>query len=596
MLKIRTGKPTQTVQAANLFRHPQIGLNAAAGSTINPVDTRTRTRDAICQTDYRDSEAQTDPWTPPFEIPAGQPEPDILALLSFTYGNGLPAGAHEVAMIEKAQRRREAEQRLPPPSDPNAFQARVQFFAKCELEDWVEREDEVRAVQDRRIEMLKTALKKRDARHMQAIEERLRHVRDEKQRRTDDSVNKIERTRIKTLRHLTYQVKEPMPNRHRKRDYIQDYYDYKSKAYAPLPRDGQVADHNTEKLTVRNVYNETVEGLDVLERDLPLDVLMSRAMRPAKVKPHTQSQRVQAKIDSQIRSMEAVIRQKQERARSATSSEKKEAIVQPTEEKKKKTKHIPVRPTTPNIDQEEDVEKFEGALLLQRLLRGRAVQTMMLEGKEKRSDLIRELRMEEQLREISEQMPDEDEIQEQLRQKKEEVARQICSSALGDVVSQALDTLSKELVRFREERRISAMVQLAERSRRLREAAESGRRQEEEERREREDERMRQVMHTQHRTVDAFLESVIADSCDAAAKKNAVMEARVLAGILGDVLYDVERRNPEVVVRDLVSSFLFPEVERGLLREQVKREQKRFVETARTELQQAVKESADQVK
>lgn len=85
------------------------------------------------------------------------------------------------------------------------------------------------------------------------------------------------------------------------------------------------------------------------------------------------------------------------------------------------------------------------------------------------------------------------------------------------------------------------MVQLAERSRRLREAAESGRRQEEEERREREDERMRQVMHTQHRTVDAFLESVIADSCDAAAKKNAVMEARVLAGILGDVLYDVER-------------------------------------------------------
>jgi hypothetical protein len=173
------------------------------------------------------------------------------------------------------------------------------------------------------------------------------------------------------------------------------------------------------------------------------------------------------------------------------------------------------------------------------------------------------------------------------------VARQILAGALGDVIGQTVDSLSKELVRIREERRVAALVQLAERSRRLREAEESGRRQEEEEKRAREDERMRQVMHTQHRTVDAFLESVIAESCDAAAKKHAVLEARVLAGTLGDILHNVERRDPETVVRDLVSSFLFPEVERGLLREQIKRDQRRFIETARQQLAVAVQSTAE---
>lgn len=73
-------------------------------------------------------------------LPPGKPEPDILALLPFTWGlsavpilihnrlcagvvpgNGLPASAHEVYLIEKAQARREAEAALPPVSDERSF-------------------------------------------------------------------------------------------------------------------------------------------------------------------------------------------------------------------------------------------------------------------------------------------------------------------------------------------------------------------------------------------------------------------------------------------------------------------------------------------
>lgn len=63
----------------------------------------------------------------------------------------------------------------------------------------------------------------------------------------------------------------------------------------------------------------------------------------------------------------------------------------------------------------------------------------------------------------------------------------------GRALANMLDFLSKELVRLQEERKIHALVMLAERQRRMREAEESGRRQLEESRREEEDEIFRQA-------------------------------------------------------------------------------------------------------
>merc|ERR550514_2303589 len=82
----------------------------------------------------------------------------------------------------------------------------------------------------------------------------------------------------------------------------------------------------------------------------------------------------------------------------------------------------------------------------------------------------------------------------------------------GQVVSDTLDQLSKELLRFQEERRIAVMVKLAERDRRLRQASESGRRQAEERLREREDETFRQVMGVHQGSVDSYLEDVLSST------------------------------------------------------------------------------------
>lgn len=63
----------------------------------------------------------------------------------------------------------------------------------------------------------------------------------------------------------------------------------------------------------------------------------------------------------------------------------------------------------------------------------------------------------------------------------------------GSSVGDAVDFLSKELIRLQEERRIHAFSMLAERRRRIREAEESGQRQVEERRRREEDEMFKQV-------------------------------------------------------------------------------------------------------
>merc|ERR1712167_348444 len=95
-------------------------------------------------------------------------------------------------------------------------------------------------------------------------------------------------------------------------------------------------------------------------------------------------------------------------------------------------------------------------------------------------------------------------------------------SVVGSVVSETLDQLSKELLRFQEERRIAAMVKLAEKDRRLRQAQESGRRQAEERLREREDEMFRQIMGVHQGTVDSYLEEMITNTVEQAARSRAL--------------------------------------------------------------------------
>ncbi|NXF02389.1 CFA91 protein, partial [Smithornis capensis] len=107
-----------------------------------------------------------------------------------------------------------------------------------------------------------------------------------------------------------------------------------------------------------------------------------------------------------------------------------------------------------------------------------------------------------------------------------------------------LDFLSKELMRLQEERKIHALVMLAERQRRMQEAEEGGRRQEEERRRRQEDEIFRQAREgdLQQRTIDTYLEDIILSSMERTAEEQAREEVQRRAVEINDIAYEMESR------------------------------------------------------
>lgn len=105
----------------------------------------------------------------------------------------------------------------------------------------------------------------------------------------------------------------------------------------------------------------------------------------------------------------------------------------------------------------------------------------------------------------------------------------LTESLQGAIIAETMDQLSKELVRLKQERRIAAMVKIAERERRRREAEESGRRQAEEVIRRREDVLFKEMIGTHEGTVDSWLQTIVSDSVRQKAKEQACAEITLRA-------------------------------------------------------------------
>lgn len=115
--------------------------------------------------------------------------------------------------------------------------------------------------------------------------------------------------------------------------------------------------------------------------------------------------------------------------------------------------------------QTKDSIKREVAIIfLQRILRGRAQQNIMYEGKEKRLALIEELLIVAKIPDL-----DEKEAEEILLKEHEEKFRNAMYEGLqGEIIAETLDELSKKLVRVTEEKKIKEKVDQAENERRNR--------------------------------------------------------------------------------------------------------------------------------
>lgn len=550
------------------------------------------TRTVATQSVYRESEVQTDPYSPEYQIGANQ-VPEIITLTHLAWGTGLPATEAELQIIERTRQKRFFQQMLPPSSDDFSLEVRMQLMEVQEFREWADRETQIKDIQARRLELLREALTQRDHTREAAQSDKVNRVRQRKEEERDRKLAACQRTRIKVLRKMQKQRKAS-EQQGIKRDVISEHADFTSQVYAPLARFGFVPDSNTARIEVQPTDLSTFPGLLQLESSLPPSLLRAADKHPKDMDAKKSSHKVRMELE-----MSSALKYAMEGIKKdlAQPSEAEGGLAKSGEQattfgglKKFHVKHILDRPDSPRLkeDVQPEEEEHEAAvLLLQRIIRGRAYQNEMFEGKEKRLDLINELRAAERYAETATTVEEKRYI-DQLRDK---AFDGVLESIQGGIISQTLDQLSKELLRFQQERRIAAMVKLAERDRQLRQAQESGRRQAEERLREREDAMFRQIMGVHQGTVDSYLEDVLTNTVEQAAQSRALTEARLKAAKINKVVDTLEAsaQEPDVVVRELVHSFALPHVQREVMHRRVAVENKRFSEAARGALDETYK-------
>ncbi|KAK7168742.1 hypothetical protein R3I93_004903 [Phoxinus phoxinus] len=544
------------------------------------------------QTDYRESETQTDPYTPDHVVRPGTASPELLTLATLTWGCGLPAGLAEVEMIERARMKRAWEATLPPLDDLSQLDKRRRMMEEMERKEWAFREEEIEKLQEARLTLLVQLLRQREEKQEEVKMERLDVSFSQHQQQKEARLKKIRKDYIISLRKLLAKRKN-VEGKLERRDIIKDYSDYGSQTHAPLSRIGQFPERNSKRNVVKSPFLSTYQGLLELEAGLSPSVIepQIKVPRPKVTKGFiTRSAR---------RDLELV----------KTHQALKEEKVCRVEKKPLrflfKTEKPAPRPLTPAVDEppEGDEEKELAIIFLQKVLRGRSTQNQMFEEKERRLELIQELRTTHALQKEEQDKKEAEKqvtlaLQRQRDIQSDRVSQiESCVAGLsGGVIVDMLDFLSKELVRLQEERRIHAFTLLAERDRRIREAEESGRRQIEERRRREEDEIFKQVVKVHQDTVDMYLEDVILGSINQTADAQAREEIHRQAEELDNITHAMEEtrssQQSEEIVAELVYRFLIPEVQKIDVRERVRQSQRRHLQAARSIISSSLGSSA----
>lgn len=98
-------------------------------------------------------------------------------------------------------------------------------------------------------------------------------------------------------------------------------------------------------------------------------------------------------------------------------------------------------------------------------------------------------------------------------------------------------------------------------------------------------------------SVDSYLQSVIMKTIDNTSSLQAHKEAELKVSKINDFLDKVEKKanKPEVIIKDLVSSFLIPDVERKKVERDLQFKERRFLEAARKTIKNAELEAGSRL-
>ena len=372
------------------------------------------------QSDFRESEAQTTPYEPdtvlPAEISEKQrhlnekhnlgAEPEVLLLKDLRYdgpvGARLPAGLAEVEKIEKMREKRAFEASLPPLSDLSQMGLRKKMLEEWERREWEDREQEIVKLQEEQLRTLAVEREQREARidatsnqRLEALQSRLLH---DKQQ----ALTQLQKQRVKVLRTLCT-ARQWAEWKVEKKSVIAEYASYSSNVYAPSTKLGKFPEKkprgqeiNPTPFEPRNL-KELIELEETVARKTPSNAKATKPMLA--VPPGSAGERTRDTVTSNQKHIYDLLtnsKKKNEGERGHGTCWPEPVFVAPEEVEKQTFVRKKQRPQTPTVPQLEEKPRADAAAaLLQRLLKGRAVQNAMYEGKERRLELVKELRMPE---------------------------------------------------------------------------------------------------------------------------------------------------------------------------------------------------------
>ena len=487
------------------------------------------------QTMYRESEAQTVPYTPDYVVEDGE-DPAVLMLKNLTFENGLPLNNKDLDMVFHARAKRELESHLPPFTDEASMSLRKRLMEQQEMREFKLRENEIDRRREERLEHLQSALNSREQANELVSSQRVEAIRQSRMDEREIALQKIRNKRIKILRRLARKrnAQDPVMTKVAG-DPIESYYDKASEFYAPIQRKGKTSaqDGTHYDVASRTAPLDSLNKIHELEEAVPRSLKEvqggNRTFSPdknfSKTEPLGVRPRIRAAEDrltsAAQRNLRDTKRDVEEMHRILTNKKKEQTIMLHAQQQQRQASRAgssggagtsaaqhsqsapssPVkppttpsprrgakgRPVTPDLTRDQQTgHKYDArhdisaaCTLLQRLIRGRSVQNVMYEGRLRRAELINELRTADDFA-ASQAQETAVEVANEAKMAREKHAKDATlDNIIGGASSSIMNMLSQEMQRVEIFDDMIARTVAAEAQRQQVEYAEAGRRQKE---------------------------------------------------------------------------------------------------------------------
>ncbi|CAL6008608.1 Conserved_hypothetical protein [Hexamita inflata] len=579
------------------------------------------------QTDLRETGIQTDPWTAKLsddsEVPDNQ---QLLDLLELTFANGLlPAHQETMKVIDRIREEKEFEKQIPPPLDPtrrptSADQAqeqkRIQMLIDKDILEWSRKEGELQKQHARRIKLLMDQLETRETARQDLRNELLDRLTVTKNEQLTQNSLKLTQQAVLQLKKTTQDLKTQIQNQktYSDQNVVSDRLTYKSHTGDPsltLPQ------QRTTKLLVNQcIYSANSLNAPVLKPG-EAPYRFAGVIRLAGTELKT------SEDFNEILQFQSQMEQKTEMAKPRTSKSigKNYAVQKDTNylpprllennileppntkpewlrnTKKTQLKQIQQQLKQTIVDQNKVVpvykqfemppditesDKNDAALFVQNLIRGKATQNKLENGKDRRIGLVNELRLAHALVQTRSQEENLQKVaQDRFKLIHDAIVSGVVVQGVGSGLGQTLDQMQKDRTRQQQVMRAQAILQIAMRERQRREKLESEERQKEVMHRSRNDYN-RQVIQTAHRE---FVDMLIDQLSKQSATQDAEAQAKDLALRQIEALVELDyqrskadaQNNYKDELQTYLQEFLLPEVDRQYQLDKIDKAQEKWL-------------------